>query len=169
MLAVFNWTKHPRSHAFQLADLDLSPGHQYQWIDVFQPEQHLSTRQGALAIEDQPAHSVRLIKIIDETIPASAPSVNASAPEKGLVGENLQFSSVASSDGVPAVAYRWDFDDGTGTQGAIVSHTYTRADTYNAHLQVKGVDGVAYQQSFSIVIQGTVKTPAPRRYVAGHP
>jgi alpha-galactosidase len=164
MLAVFNWTDTASSHVFSLSDLGLSPNHQYRVVDVFRPEEHLSIGGEMLKINKQVSHSVKLIKIIDDSIPPVAPSINASVPGKGKAGEDLRFSAVEAKESVPALGYRWDFGDGTSSNGATVTHTYTRDGTYRAQLTVEGVDGIS-QSSYSVYINGDIPAPAARRYI----
>jgi alpha-galactosidase len=163
MLAVFNWTEEARSQDFALSDLMLQRDHSYQLIDVFHSAASSAIKGGVLRVQDQPRHSVYLFKIIDESIPAAPPSIQAKTPEKGLAGEDLRFSAVAAGNGVPALAYHWNFGDGVSTDGAAVTHNYTGTGMFNVQLAVDGVDGVAYRKTFPLLIQGTARLPAPRR------
>lgn len=65
MLAVFNWTEQPRSHAFTIAGLGLRAGHSYRALDVLNGEKPLALKRGVLSLENQEPHSVKLIKLID--------------------------------------------------------------------------------------------------------
>jgi hypothetical protein len=163
MLAVFNWTEHPNSHAFTFSDLGLPPDHRYRVVDVFQPEQPLAFDSTGLRMENQPAHFVTLLKILDESVAAQAPSITAKVPATGKIGENLGFAAAASAGHVPALAYRWDFGDGVVADGAALSHTYTREGSYKAHLRVGGVDGLSFEQDYPVTIKGTTSLPAPKR------
>src|SRR5208283_1868427 len=69
MLAVFNWAGQPSSHTFTLSDLDLPAGRSYKFSDTFGQDQPLATDHETLRIDNQPAHTVKLIKIIDTSIP----------------------------------------------------------------------------------------------------
>ena len=75
MLAVFNWTEQPGSHTFTLSDLKLPAGHSYKLFDSLAQDQPLAMDHETLRLEHQPAHSVKLIKIIDTSIPTAAPSI----------------------------------------------------------------------------------------------
>jgi alpha-galactosidase len=59
---------------------------------------------------------------------------------------------------VPALAYRWDFGDGTSAEGASVTHTYTHAARYTVHVNVEGIEGVPFEKDFSVAVTGTVDT-----------
>ena len=163
ILAVFNWTEHPRSHHFSLAELNFKPGHAYEMHDVLAPGTRLSMDRDAIQWE-QPAHSVKLIKIIDPSVPAAAPTVSMHVPDHAKVGEEVQFSSAATPDGVPAISYRWDFGDGTTEDGRRVSHDYTMAGDFSVRLIVEGIDGISAEQNAHVSVGDTAIIPPPRRY-----
>jgi PKD repeat protein len=98
------------------------------------------------------------VKIIDSSIPAAAPMVSVAIPEKIQAGEPITLSAQSSSDHVPAVAYHWDFGDGTGAEGTSVTHTFTHAASYKVHLNVEGIEGVPFEKDFAVAVTGTVDT-----------
>ena len=163
VLAVFNWTEKPTSHQFSLADLKLAGGHNYRYEDIFDSQRHVSASAKSIVLE-QPAHSVRMIKIIDPAVPAAAPSVSVDAPEQAKVSENVKLTAAADPNGVPALSYRWDFGDGTMEQGRRVAHCYTKSGSYIVRLLVEGVDGVAAEKQTSISVSGTEEIGPPTRY-----
>ncbi len=167
MLALYNWTEQPQSHAIPLSELAVPADHHSHVVDVFHPATHIGLDGGTLRVDNQLAHSVRLLKIIDDSVPAKPPAIRATVPEKGKVGEELTFSSSVVNNEVPALAYHWNFGDGVVADGAQLTHTYTKAGTYQAGLSVEGVDGVPYQKTFSITVRGTVPFPTPRRGSSG--
>jgi hypothetical protein len=158
MLAVFNWTEQPRSHSFTLADLKLPGDHTFKPVDALDPDRAVDFNGEKLALDNQPPHSVRLIKIEDASVPAAAPSLTAQIPATAGPGESLKFSAAADPAGVPALAYHWDFGDGTSENGANVVHTYTRAGEYTVQLKVEGVDGVDAERNSTISVKGWVRT-----------
>ncbi len=164
ILAIFNWTERPSSHTFTLSDLKLTTGHSYKLVDSFAPDQPLAMEGETLRLDDQPAHSVKLIKIIDTSIPAAAPSIAFHVPMQAKIGEEIAFSSVASKDGVPPVAYHWDFGDGVVADGAAATHAYTAAGNYTVRFTAPGLDGKSAEQTFSIAVNGSVILALPRRY-----
>ncbi len=165
ILAVFNWTEQSSSHTFTFSDLNLSAGHSYKLFDVFAPDQPQPIDHPTLRVENQPAHSVRLIKIIDTSAPAAAPSIIYKVPSQAKVGEEIQLSSEASKDGVPALAYHWDFGDGVVADGARLTHTFTASGTYKVGCSAEGLDGISSEKTFSIAVTGSAILPAPRRYL----
>jgi alpha-galactosidase len=164
MLAVFNWTERPSSHTFTFADLKLTAGHSYKLVDSLAPDQLLAMDRETLRLDNQPAHSVKLIKIIDTSIPMAAPSIAVQVPTQAKIGEEVVLSSTASKDGVPALACHWDFGDGVVADGAILTHAYTAAGNYTVRFTAEGLDGKAAEQTFSIAVSGGVILPPPRRY-----
>ncbi|MGC1450568.1 MAG: PKD domain-containing protein [Candidatus Sulfotelmatobacter sp.] len=164
MLAVFNWTERPSSHTFTLSDLNLTVGHSYTLLDSFSPDQPFSMTRETLHLDNQPAHSVKLVKIIDTSVPAAAPSIAFHVPPQAKIGEEITFASTASKDGVPVLAYHWDFGDGVVADGAILTHAYTAAGNYTVRFTAEGLDGKSAEQTFSIAVSGSLMLPPPRRY-----
>lgn len=165
ILAVFNWTEQPTSRTLTLSDLKLSAVHSYELVDSFAPDQPLAISHETLRLDNQPAHSVKLIKVVDASIPAAAPSIAFKVPPQAKIGEEIEFSSTSSKDGVPALAYRWDFGDGVATDGATLTHAYTAAGNYSVRFTAEGLDGKSAEKTFSIEVSGTMNLPPPRRYL----
>ncbi len=166
ILTVFNWTEQPSSRTFTLSDLKLPAGHSYKILDVFAQEQPLAINKEALLLDNQPGHSVKVIKIIDTSIPMAAPSIALQVPSQAKVGEEIGFSCTISKDGTPALAYHWDFGDGVVTDGATLTHAYTAAGNYKVRFTAEGLDGESAEKTVSIVVSGSVILPPPRRYSA---
>jgi alpha-galactosidase len=164
ILAAFNWTERLSSHTFTLSDLKLAAEHSYKLVDSFAPDQPLAMDGETLRLGNQPAHSVKLVKIIDTSIPAAAPSITFQVPTQAKIGEEIAFSSIASKEGVPALAYHWDFGDGVVADGAILNHAYTAAGNYTVRFTAEGLDGKSAEHTFSIAVNGSVIFPPPRRY-----
>jgi alpha-galactosidase len=157
ILTVFNWTKTSRSHTLKLTDLGLPAGHTFTASDVLDQSTPVALAGDRVRIENQPPESVRVIKLIDSNVSASAPAVKAQVPAAAKVGDTLHFSAQADVDGVPAIRYHWDFGDGNGADGTNVSYTYTRAADFTVRLTVDGVDGVPAVQNFSIKVTGNLR------------
>lgn len=157
MLAVFNWTEGPRSHTIELSSLGLPQEHPFEAYDVLDGEKPVAIRDGRINFINQPPHSVYLIKIIDTSVPAEAPSVSINAPKSVKAGTSIDFQAIPSENGVPALSFHWDFDDGTAASGVKVSHTYTTSADFNVKLTVEGVDGIPLEKSFTVSVQGTPK------------
>jgi alpha-galactosidase len=173
MLAVFNWTKEPRSHEFTLAVLGLPAGSPFQAFDVLNHDAPVSLEGGKLSLENQAPRSVRLIKLLDSSIPAAGPTVSVSVPNRARAGSSVTFSADAEGTSVPAISYQWNFGDGTAGEGSNVIHTYTVKGTFTGHLIVASVDGLKTRRSFTIIVTGFPNTSfnlkANRRYTGNSP
>jgi alpha-galactosidase len=169
MLTVFNWTDGTRSHTFTLADLGLPEGDTYQASDIFEGSKAVDVAGGKLTLDDQPAHTVRMIKIIDFSVAGAPPTITADVPPSAQTGVAVKFSAAAKADGVPALTYHWDFGDGTTEDGVQVMHAFTEPASYTVRLKVEGVEGVAAQQTFPITVSGMMNWesdfPNNRRYI----
>lgn len=162
VLAIFNWTEKPSSHRFSIADLKLTGG-RYKFVDVFSADRTISANGDSINLQ-QPAHSVRMIKIVDESVTAAAASVSIEVPDHAQADEDLTLKATADPNGVPALAYRWDFGDGTKESGRVVHHAYTRSGNFNVHLVVEGMDGVPAEKQATILVNGNITIPPPSRY-----
>jgi hypothetical protein len=168
VLAVYNWTEKPRSHTLKLADLGLPAGHTFQASDVLNQGAPISLERAELRLLDQPPHSVKVIKLIDSAVPAAAPTIMGQVPSEASMAIAIKLSSQAEPAGVPALAYHWDFGDGTAAGGPQVTHTYTTNGDFTVRLTVEGLDGLPAQQSFPVKVTGTLPQPSVsqnRRYV----
>ena len=126
ILAVFNWTDQPRSHALKLADLGLPANGRFQASDVLNRGEAVAVSAGTVRLDNMAQHSVRVIKLIDWRGAAAAPAIAAQVPSEAQVSEPIAFSAQAQESGVPALSYHWDFGDGTSADGPRAAHTYTR-------------------------------------------
>ena len=165
VLAVFNWTEQSSSHTLTFSDLKLPAGHLYKLLDVFAQDRPWAMDHETLHLDNQPAHSVKLIKIIDTSIPVAAPSIAFRVPSQAKIGEEIELSSTVSNEGVPALAYHWNFGDGVVADGATLTHTYTATGNYTVRFAAEGLDGISAEQTFSIGVSGAVVLPSPRRYL----
>jgi len=155
VLAVFNWTEAPRSHQLRIADFGFSETARPTATDIFDPQHSLPVKDGELQLNNQPARSVWLIKIVDTSLPVRPPSLAVHVPSRVEMGATASFSVTDEGKGSPALQYHWDFGDGTLAQGPAVTHAYTNTGSYTAHLVVDGLDGTANKKEFPIVVVGT--------------
>jgi len=158
MLALFNWTEAPRSHELNLKQIGLKETGSIEAVDVFRPARKVTLSNEILRMEAQPPHSVRLIKLVDRSVPAKPPSIQADIPAKGQLGESVEFKATVAPGSVPALKYVWEFGDGTRDEGAVVHHAYTRNGNYNVRLVVDGLDGEQAIATGTFSAQGTIKT-----------
>ena len=160
ILTVFNWTDGPRSHLLRLTDLGVPVSSTLVATAVMDSNAAFGLEGGAVRLQNQPPQSVVVIKLVDTAVAKAAPTVTARVPSQSKAGETIAFSAEADPDGVPAVGYHWDFGDGTVSEGAKVSHCYTRAAEFSVRLTVDGPDDAPYEQSLSIGVTGELK-PTP--------
>jgi alpha-galactosidase len=160
ILTVFNWTNTVRSHTLRLADLGLPAGHTFVATDVLNQNESVTLVGGAVRLENQPPQSVRVIKLLDQSVTEAAPTVTVQVPAAANTGETISLSALAAqaeAGGVPAVAYHWDLGDGTSADNPKVSHAYTSAGEYTIRLTVDGVDGVAAHENFTVKVAGNLR------------
>jgi alpha-galactosidase len=160
ILTVFNWTDRPRSRSLSLTDLGLPVSSTMVATAVMDSSATFALEGGAIRIDSQPPQSAIVIKLVDNAVAKVAPTITARVPSQSKAGETITFSALADPNGVPALGYRWDFGDGTMSEGPNVSHCYTKAADFTARLSVDGPDDVPYDQSFSIRVTGELK-PTP--------
>jgi hypothetical protein len=169
VLAVFNWTEAPRSRSLHWSDLDLPAGHEFDVTDLLHHDTPVEISPESLDLQDQPSHSVRLIKVVDTAISAAAPSPSINAPASAEVAKAFSISASCDPRGVPALSYHWEFGDDTAADGPSAMHTYTRSGTYMVKLTVEGLDGLPASRTVSITATGVVDPlfhfAKSRRYV----
>jgi alpha-galactosidase len=164
-LTIFNWTDQPRSHTISISGLGLTGKDTYIVYDVLNKNK-ISIQRSNSFVVDQPAHSVRVLKIIDNAVLAKPPSVRAKHPSSAYAGDTVELAAHLTSPNIAAVSYRWDFGDGVTQQGAQVSHAYTRAGNYKIKLTAIGLDGLKGEDTFPFCVTGSISTrftPAKNR------
>jgi hypothetical protein len=165
IVTVFNWTEKERQHQLQFSDLGLQSTGSFQISDVLGHERPFQQEAASISLTLAP-RSVRVFKIVDSSIPAAAPHVNAHTPERASVGQPAKFSAETESESVPALDYRWDFGDGTSCSGAEVQHTFTHPGTFTIHLIADGIEGVPFEKTQEISVSGSFdSTFDPKRIV----
>ena len=92
---------------------------------------------------------------------AAGPSVSVQAtPQSGAAP--LQVSFTASGE---AIAYHWDFGDGSAGDGAVVQHTYTDAGRYTAAVTGTAYGGQTTQVTVVITAYAlSLRAPRAARY-----
>lgn len=158
MLAIFNWTDHPRSHDFQLSKVGYTTTSQLRGTDVFDSGRIVQITGGVLSIQNQAPHSVRLIKIIDTSASAGAPAIKLDVPSQIQIGKSVLFETVLDQKGPPAIRYHWNFGDGTSMNGKKVRHAYTRNGTYTVSLTATGIDEKQALKKVDVTVNGMIRT-----------
>jgi len=73
-------------------------------------------------------------------------------PQNPMVGEEVTFNASKSSDDGEIISYLWDFGDGKGGEGVVVTHTYTQPGTYRVELTVVDDDGLSSSISKNVTV-----------------
>jgi hypothetical protein len=68
------------------------------------------------------------------------------------VGQNATFDASKSVDVGRIVSYEWGFGDGTNGTGPIVTHSYSKAGTYQVTVNVTNNQGISDLQTFTITV-----------------
>lgn len=163
VLAAFNWTEKSRSRRVSFSELGLLPSRSFGLKDIFEPKTAVLSEADSIIL-DQPAHSVKLIEIVDTSVARAAPSVTVHAPDHARIYEDIKFAAETDPAGVPALTYRWDFGDGTSENGRQVHHAYTMEGQFSVRLEVDGVDGIPAQKQAPISVSGNLEIQPPSRY-----
>jgi alpha-galactosidase len=155
ILAIFNWTDGPRSHTVVLSDLGLKTNGSYAAADIL--------RGGAVSIQNdaieitQPSHSVRILKLVDNSVPEVPPTFTVHAPVSAKTGESVEFSALGDEES-PVLQYRWAFGDGVSADGVKASHAYTLAGQYMVTVTATGLNGRTAQHTSGVPVTGFVST-----------
>jgi hypothetical protein len=116
---------------------------------------------------------VRVFKVVNTGIAAKAPAVTIKVASSGKAGESISFHAAPADEAHPVLHYTWDFGDGVTMEGADVTHAYTHAGVFKAHIKSEGFAPEPDVHPFSITITGTIATrfrpERNRRFVEGQP
>ena len=157
ILTVFNWSERSRRHTLTRAALHLNSAAHYTVSEVLAQTNKSAPLSAALEVQ-QPAHSVRIFKIVNTGVPAQPPTIAATVASTGKAGEPIDFEAASPDQDNPALSYSWDFGDGVVLEGAKATHTYTHAGVYKARLRAAGFASQPSVQTFSISITGSIVT-----------
>ena len=144
ILTVFNWTERATRHVIKLSDLGLRAGDSYDLTDVLNSQAAVQATAGAVQLQ-LPPHSVRVLKVIDDTVAASAPDFEIQCPADGRTGAALVCSAKAQG-AEPVLMYGWTFGDGVSAEASRVSHTWTEPGEYHVRVSATGLDGKTAQK-----------------------
>lgn len=156
ILTIFDWTESPRSHTLGLSDLGLDRGGPYTAVDVFDAKP-VPVASNSVVVS-QPAHSVRVLKIVDTAIPATPPAIHVQHPSSAKAGEIVALSASPASQQTSVISYGWDMGDGVRLDGPQVTHAYTRAGSYQVTLTATGPGGLNTIEHFNLSVTGSIPT-----------
>jgi alpha-galactosidase len=132
------------------------PG-KYQVLDAFGDSGCCSSSSDSITLV-QKAHSVRVLKLIDNSMPALQPAFEIQSANGAKAGETLTLSAVASSPEAPVLTCHWDFGDGSSADGLKVQHAFTHTGEYDVQVTVTGLGGIANRKTSRVAITGDVST-----------
>jgi hypothetical protein len=157
MLTVFNWSDGELKRAIDLTKLGLKETGSYQITEVF-GDQSCCNFSSATINLNQPAHSVRMFKLIDNAVPATPPQFEVEATNQGKAGVTLVFSGRGVPTEAPVFTYHWDFGDGSSADGVKVLHAYTHSGEYDVHVTATGLEATTSSKDIKVRISGNIAT-----------
>jgi alpha-galactosidase len=157
ILTVFNWTDAARSRAIDLAALGLKEAGKYRIVEVFGGLNCCSASAQTIDLVQKP-HSVRVLKLIDESVPPADPAIEIRSATTSQAGESVAFSASASSNAAPVLACHWDFGDGSSMDGMKVTHAFTHAGNYAVQVTATGLGAATTRKALSVSVSGEVST-----------
>jgi hypothetical protein len=157
VLTVFNWTEESRTRAIDLVQLGLQEPGKYKITDVFGDEGCCVVAAGSIKLTLKP-HSVRVIKLVNNSVPAVAPAIEVQAPGRGAAGESVTFQLAEASAEAPVLGCHWEFGDGTSGDGTRVQHAYTHSGEYQVVVSVMGLDSGVSHKTVAVAVDGSIST-----------
>ena len=157
ILTIFNWTDGERTRDINLARLGLKEPAKYRLTDVFGDQSCCSSSSATIHVVQKP-HSVRMLKLIDESVPAMKPPIEIRSATGAKAGDTLTFTASRSSAEAPVLGCHWDFGDGSSMDGMEVQHAFTHSGEYDVNATVTGLGAITNRKSFKVSISGEVPT-----------
>jgi alpha-galactosidase len=157
ILTIFNWTDGELRRAINLTSLGLREPGKYQIVEAFGDQGCCSSSSDTINLAQRP-HSVRVLKLIDNSVPAIQPPFEIRSETAAKAGETLTFTVTASSPQAPVLTCHWDFGDGSSMDGKKVQHAFTHSGDYEVRVTVTGLDATTNRKTFTVSISGDVST-----------
>jgi alpha-galactosidase len=157
ILTIFNWTDAQRTRTVNFGSMGLKDPDKYQIVEAFGEPGCCSNSSDSITVV-QKAHSVRVLKLIDNSLPALQPAFEVRSANAAKAGETLTLSAVASSPEAPVLTCHWDFGDGTSIDGLEVQHAFTHTGEYDVQATVTGLGAVTSSKTSRVSITGDVST-----------
>jgi alpha-galactosidase len=127
-------------------------------VEEFGDQRCCSSASGVIDLVEKP-HSVRMLKLTDNSVPAVPPPFEIGSAAGARAGESLTFSATASSASqAPVLTCHWEFGDGTSLDGMQVTHAFTHAGRYEVRATVTGLDAATNRKTATVSITGEVPT-----------
>lgn len=157
MLTAFNWTDTNLERTISPDTLGLKGPDAYRIAEVFGDHACYSAVGKSLHFV-QPAHSVCMLKLIDQAAAPAQPAFEIRSPKDVKTGATATFEASASSPESPVLGFHWEFGDGTSEEGSNVKHAYTRSGEFEVHVTATGLNAVTGSRSFKTTVSGNMTT-----------
>ncbi|MGC1388077.1 MAG: PKD domain-containing protein [Steroidobacteraceae bacterium] len=157
ILTIFNWTDGELKRALNLTSLGFKGPGQYQITEAFGDQGCCSDSSGIIHLVQKP-HSVHVLKLIDNSVPATPPPFEIRSEAGAKSGQTLTFTVAASSPEAPVLSCHWDFGDGSSIDGKEVQHAFTHSGIYQVRATVTGLDATTNRETITVSISGDVST-----------
>ncbi len=106
----------------------------------------------------QPAHSVRMFKLIENDVQPSPPAFEVRSAREAKAGESITFIAHNAPDDEPVLTCHWDFGDGSTQDGLKVQHAYTQSGDYKVKATATGLDASTNSKTSAVKITGNIAT-----------
>ena len=157
ILTVFNWTDKPRRRSIGLASLGLRAHGSYKLTEVFGDQDCCRVSSAGITLV-LPPHSVRMIKLIDDALPASSLPFEVHASAKADAGQTVTFRAYEIPQESPVLTCHWDFGDGSAQDGMQVDHAFTEPGEYSVRVTATGLDSSSSTKTITISVSGNIST-----------
>ena len=157
ILTIFNWSEGELKRAIDLKSLGLKDTGQYQITEVFGDQGCCSYSAHTIDFA-QPAHSVRMFKLLDKAVADAAPAFDVDAASQAKSGEAVTFSAKGTPAGAAVLTCRWDFGDGTAVDGMHVQHAYTKPGEYHVQVTAMGLGTQTSSKTLTITVSGLISS-----------
>jgi alpha-galactosidase len=157
ILTVFNWTEEERARAIDLVALGLKEPREYRIVEVFGEPDCCASSARTVDLAQKP-HSVRVLKLIDESVPLVEPRIEIRSATSVKAGESVTFGAAPSSSAAPVLACHWDFGDGSSLDGMNATHTFTHDGEYAVQVTATGLDATTSRKAVTVSVSGEVST-----------
>lgn len=157
ILTIFNWTEADQKRTMQLSDLGLKDLGRLNITEIFGDKRCCNFGSSTINF-DQPAHSVRMFKLVDEAIPPALPAFDVHTEAAKKAGETIAFTATSISNTEPILKYLWDFGDGSTGDGFRVRHAYTQPGDYTVRITATGLEASTTAKTVVVTISGNIAT-----------
>jgi hypothetical protein len=157
ILTVFNWTEGELKRNLRFAELGLEEPGKYQITEVFGDKSCCSPSGDAIDLV-QPAHSVRMFKLVEDGIQAEPPAFVVHSAREAKAGETMTFKVEGLANNGPVLSCHWDFGDGSSEDGIKIQHAYTQSGEYTVRVTATGIEAITNSITATVKVSGNIAT-----------